>query len=411
MLSFAWSDLRSREHHRASIEPGKVVVGGVGTFGAKGKTLVGHVSNGLAVIDVIGEGGMGLVYLARQQGSKEPRAIKIIGRDSKDDRTIVARFKREAQVLRLLDHPNIVKVLDFGQLHDELFIAMEFINGPDLQTLVKEDGPLDLLPGLGLLRDVAGAVRYAHAKHVVHRDLKPGNIMLSSRDTARSKVIDFGLVKLMGEEAITKLTMENQIVGSPLYIAPEQAKGIDAITEAADVYALAGVAYFIFTGSPVFPSAEGTRVIDVLRAQCLQEPPRLTSRRDDIPEFLDTLLLACLAKDPGHRPFAEELYLHLSRLYDEEAAKQSAASAPAPTGADASAVRLGAQIWTTSDATGKASNELWREVLVSEIEDSVFSLGQGHGIAPSHWTRDSANCWRASKRCMRTSTLWRSRKH
>jgi serine/threonine-protein kinase len=184
---------------------------------------------------------------------------------------------------------------------------------------------MSLASGLQLLRDIAAALRYAHSQGVVHRDLKPANIVLRDEDPGQCKIIDFGLVRVLDDKQLTKLTKEGQLLGSPLYLSPEQGQTREELSGAADVYALAGIAYFLFSGSPVFPEEEHETLISLVLAHLHTAPEKLSERwpTADISDFLDQLLLDCLAKDPGQRPSAEEMVMQLERLYSEELSKLS----------------------------------------------------------------------------------------
>ncbi|MCA9542662.1 MAG: serine/threonine protein kinase, partial [Myxococcales bacterium] len=183
---------------------------------------------------------------------------------------------REALVLGRLRHPGIVDVIDYGHLENGWpFLILEFVEGGDLEALLNRSGPLSLQAGLDVLLQLARVLEYAHAQGVVHRDLKPGNILLRSGDHRLVKVIDFGLAKLMSAEMLTRLTTDGQIMGSPHYMAPEQAMGLPDISGAADIYALAGIAYVVMSGRPVFDSDSP---LGLVFAQARHQPERLAQR-------------------------------------------------------------------------------------------------------------------------------------
>ncbi len=336
--------------------------------------LIGQVVAGLRVRQLLGSGGMGQVYLADQIDLGTVRALKVIDATYRDDERVLARFRREAKVLSRLHHDHIIQVLDFGELGDgTLFLSMEFIDGGDLETYLRTHGAMDLVGGLRILRDIADAVRYAHGENVLHRDLKPGNIVLRAGDASQAKIIDFGLVTLVGPDRATKLTEANMVVGSPLFMAPEQIQGVEDLTGAVDVYALAGLAYALFTGDSVFRSDDHASVLSMVRAHCYDEPVRLSARNPQcvIPEFLDTLLLACLAKNPEHRPSAEEVSFHFARLYNE-AIQTTASRAIARPNADADIAEM---LW--SDAVMPRTPEQGRlDALGKQIEEVLLALGE-----------------------------------
>ena len=259
---------------------------------------------------------MGVVYLARQIDLDLQRALKVVRADFQSEAAI-KRFRREALAMSRLHHQSIVQILDLGQLDNGWpYLAMEYVDGPDLQRYVDERGPQPLATGLLILRQLAAALSYAVVKGVVHRDLKPQNIVLRNGDPEQVKVIDFGLAKVLSDEQLTRLTEEGQILGSPLYMAPEQAAG-SKVGPPADVYALAGIAYFLLSGDSVFTESKYRNAIKLVVAHCHNAPERLSSRCPELqcPPLLDNLLMASLDKKPENRPTAEELVGHFDRLY------------------------------------------------------------------------------------------------
>src|SRR5688572_25008247 len=206
-------------------------------------TLVGQVVDGHELIRVLAAGGMGEVYLARHMRLGVLRAIKVIRDNQREDANAAERFSQEAQVLSRLQHNSIVQIIEFGELDNGWpFLAMEYVEGPNLDQLVEGLGPLGLADALLVLEQIASALDYAHRQNVVHRDLKPANVLLRGGDVRQVKVIDFGLARTLSD-ARARLTAQGQMVGSPLYMAPEQAEGSLDASSAVDSYALAGVAY------------------------------------------------------------------------------------------------------------------------------------------------------------------------
>lgn len=283
--------------------------------------LIGQDLGGYKIQSLLGNGGMGQVYLAQQSGLDMTRVVKVVRGQHRCNDEVLARFRRESQVLSRLHHNHIIQVLDAGESTEgELFMAMEYIEGADLEDIVASRGPMSLRAALCVLRDLADALRYGHARGIVHRDLKPGNVMLRDGDPRQSKLIDFGLVRIVRDPGLTKLTKEDQMIGSPLYMSPEQAQSVEQLTGAVDVYALGGLAYFLLSGEAPFRLRDHGSLIQMVRAHCSVTPTALSERcpEVEIPAFLDKLLLACLDKNPERRPSAEELGLHLERLHAEE---------------------------------------------------------------------------------------------
>jgi serine/threonine protein kinase len=274
--------------------------------------MVGQVVDGHELVRHVATGGMGEVYLGRHLRLGVPRAIKVIRDDQRADRIAAERFVREARVLSSLQHNAIVQIVEFGELSNSWpFLVMEYVDGPNLDQCVDARGPFALGDALVVLEQIASALAYAHKKRVVHRDLKPANVLLRAGDLRQVKVIDFGIAYMLSAATISRLTAEGQMLGSPLYMAPEQANGSLDVTPAVDSYALAGIAYRLLSGSPVFP---GRKLIGLIVAHAAETPERLSVRCPQIPRLLDDLIYACLAKQPEARPPLDELANSLAHL-------------------------------------------------------------------------------------------------
>lgn len=250
----------------------------------------------------LGAGGMGEVYLAEHLLLRRPCAIKLIRPDRAGDAQQLRRFEREAKATATLTHPNTVQVYDYGHAADGTFYyVMEYLPGLTLEQLVERHGPLPASRGIHFLRQVCGALREAHAIGLIHRDIKPGNVMVCERggkyDTA--KLLDFGLVVPLGSNpASDKLTQEGAIAGTPAYMSPEQASGQDEIDSRSDIYSVGALAYFLLTGQPPFV---GRSSVQVLAAHLYESPPPLTAHRPEVPRDLETVILRCLAKKSADR--------------------------------------------------------------------------------------------------------------
>ena len=254
----------------------------------------------------LGEGGMGVVYRASHGMLRRPTAIKLLlpDRAGKDD---LARFEREVRRTAMLTHPNTVTVFDYGRTSDGVFYyAMELLEGATLHEIVEVDGSQPEERVIHLLEQAAASLAEAHDAGLIHRDVKPGNIMVVDRGGISDlvKVVDFGLVKDVGiragDGAEAALTMANAITGTPLYIAPETVIAPDSVDARADLYALGAVGYWLLTGTHVF---SGNSIVEVF-AHHLHSQPEAPSARLGAPVAadLETLLLACLAKRPEDRP-------------------------------------------------------------------------------------------------------------
>ncbi len=278
------------------------------------------------LVEKIGEGGMGAVYRASHALLRRPTAIKILPPERAGEMDL-ARFEREVQMTSLLTSPHTVSVYDYGRTPDGLFYyAMEFLDGIDLEELVRRDGPMPPARVVHVLRQVCEALGEAHAIGLIHRDIKPANILLCQRggrpDVA--KVVDFGLVKNLSA-VDARVTLENTAVGTPHYMAPEALQTPDRIDARSDVYALGATAYFLLTGTTVF---EGT--LADLMTKLLRDDPVAPSLRlgRPIPASIEALVVAALAKSPEARPESVEAV---------QAALTGAADVPAWSTAEAAA--------------------------------------------------------------------------
>lgn len=242
-----------------------------------------------------GQGGMGTVYRALDLATGEPVAVKIVARA---DGANGARFEREVEVLSRLSHPAIVRYVAHGDGPgaNEAFLAMEWIEGPSLRERLAR-GPLSVEETARCALAIARGLAAAHAAGIVHRDVKPGNVMLAGGSVEQVKIVDFGVAR----PAVKKdeITIAGSVVGTVGYMAPEQARGARAVGPSADVYALGCVIFKCLTGRLAFP---GDEVVAVLVKVVLEDAPRLSSLRPDVPRWLDDLVAAMLAREPEYRP-------------------------------------------------------------------------------------------------------------
>jgi serine/threonine protein kinase len=250
----------------------------------------------------IGEGGMGVVYRATHAMLKRPAAIKLLLKERASEADLV-RFEREVQLTSRLAHPNTVSIFDYGRTSDGVFYyAMEYLDGMDLDRLIKTDGPLEAPRAIHILAKVCGALSEAHALGLIHRDIKPANIVLTERvdEPDVVKVVDFGLVRTLERNPGASDFTAATIIGTPLYLAPEAVTSPATVDGRADLYAVGAVAYFLLTGQPVF---EATTVLEMCSKHLL-EPPIPPSKRlgKVLATDLETLVLACLAKNREARP-------------------------------------------------------------------------------------------------------------
>jgi serine/threonine-protein kinase len=265
----------------------------------------------------IGAGGMGDVYLAEHALLRRPCAIKLIRPDRAGDPHRIARFEREVQATATLTHPNTVQVFDYGRTDDGTFYyVMEYLPGLTLDQLVKHQGPLPVERTIHILRQVCGALNEAHAIGLIHRDIKPGNIIVCDRGGLRdvAKLLDFGIVQgpdIVGVESKDpKLTQEGSIAGTPTFMSPEQAAGQQDVDARSDIYSLGAVTYFLLTGQPPFLR---DTVMRTLAAHIAEPVVPLQRLRSDLQSDLQAVVLRCLEKNPADRfPDATSLQLALT---------------------------------------------------------------------------------------------------
>jgi serine/threonine protein kinase len=252
---------------------------------------------------VVADGGMGRVYQALDMQDKSGVAVKVLHQDVARDQVAVERFKREYEVSKLLPHEHIVDVRDFQETEDKSYaIVMEYLEGEELRTLIKREKRLPPERIVRMLAQVAIGLDSAHRQRLVHRDLKPDNLFLcGTREGDIVKVLDFGSVKDKSSMA-KKLTVVGTTIGSPFYMAPEQAQGLDTLDARADVWALAAITYECITGNVPFQGVNGPSILLAILTKD-PEPPTLVGKDSQwpIPPSIDDLMEVALAKNPNIR--------------------------------------------------------------------------------------------------------------
>src|SRR4051812_31294296 len=246
---------------------------------------------GYRVEGVLGQGGMGVVYEATQLSLNRTVALKLLAGQLGDDPAFRERFRREGLLQAQIDHPNIVTVYEAGDTDEGLFLAVRLVRGPNLKDMIIAR-ELDAGRSLRILTPIADALDAAHAEGLIHRDIKPQNILISGRDHAY--LADFGLTKAPGEKSLTKT---GQFVGTLDYISPEQIRGKPA-SKQSDIYALAAVLYECLSGVGPYPKDSEAAV---LYAHMSDEPPSVTEARPDLPAALDAVIRKAMAKEPEAR--------------------------------------------------------------------------------------------------------------
>ena len=255
-----------------------------------------HIA-GCRIESVAGRGGMGIVYRATQLSLGRPVALKLIAPEHAADSGFRERFQRESRMAAAIDHPNVVPVYRAGQDLGRLYLTMRFVEGSDLRTLLRRQGRLEPHRAVAIVEQVAAGLEAAHDHGLVHRDVKPGNVLTAvRREREHAYLTDFGLTSERSDAG--ELTATGMAIGTAAYIAPEQARG-ERVDGRADVYALAGVLFRCLTGSLPY---ERTTEADTLVAHLHDPPPRLRELAPELPAALEETLVRALAKRPADRP-------------------------------------------------------------------------------------------------------------
>src|SRR6202167_1585152 len=272
------------------------------------------------VLSRIGTGGMADVYLARDQLLGRQVAVKLLHHRFAEDQEFVERFRREASSAAGLSHPHVVAIFDRGEWDGTYYIAMEYLPGRSLKTVVRERGPLDPVSAIDIVIQILRAARSAHRRGVIHRDLKPHNVILD--EEGRARVTDFGIARAGASD----MTLTGSIMGTAQYLSPEQAQGY-AVSDASDLYSVGVILYELLTGVVPF---EGESAVAIAFKQVSATPRPPSELNPALPPSLDAVVLRALAKDPAQRyADADELIAALQRERD---------ALPALSGAPAAAV-------------------------------------------------------------------------
>ncbi|MCA8988206.1 MAG: protein kinase [Planctomycetaceae bacterium] len=250
----------------------------------------------------LGAGAMGTVYRGEHAMLQRPTAIKLLNVDKVTEETI-KRFEREVQITCQLNNPHTIAIYDYGRTPDNIFYyAMEYLDGMDLQDLVTNYGPIDEARAIFILLQICESLHEAHSLGLVHRDVKPANIMINNRGGVPDlvKVLDFGLVKALDEKKEAALTTNNSLTGTPLYISPEGIQNPNLVDARSDLYAVGAIGYFLVTGQPVF---EASTLMELCQHHIAKDPPPLKDRTtQQLSEEFELALRTCLAKERNKRP-------------------------------------------------------------------------------------------------------------
>lgn len=334
------------------------------------------------ILERLGEGGSGQVFKARHLRLDRVVALKVIRRELLTDAEVVRRFQREIQVTAQLDHPNIIRAYDAGLVGSTYVLAMEYVEGIDLARLIKRSGPLPVDRASAYIRQAALGLQHAHERGLVHRDIKPNNLLVTGtlaqttgallRTAPQVKIVDLGLARLQkatGQEATSLVTPQDQLMGTPDYMAPEQALNFHSADTRADVYSLGCTLFYLLTGRPPFPA--GMLAEKLLQHQQMS-PPDLRKLRPDVPPGLPRVLSKCLAKRPKDR------YQTPGALAEALAALERPGVVP----------RWLESCWQRKRIAGAALLLLGALALIGWGKQNESEPRQGHPTEPSAWTLD-----------------------
>ncbi len=301
-----------------------------------------------AVIEPVGSGGMAEVYRARDELLGREVAIKVLSERLARDPTFVERFRREAQSAAGLSHPNIVSLYDYGSEGDTYFIVMEYIEGRTLDEVIREHGPLMPERAAEIASDVAAALQRAHTSGLVHRDIKPGNIMIT--DSGQTKVTDFGIARALSSERDATMTQAGMVIGTAAYLSPEQAQG-EPVDARSDVYALGVVLYEMLTGKTPFT---GDTPLSIAYKHVREDAPAPSRANAEVPKDLDAITLKAMAKEPSARfNSADDMKADLQRFLGG----QSVHAAPATSAQTSVMAASGTQVLSQTDALYEEDSE------------------------------------------------------
>ncbi len=256
--------------------------------------MIGRVIKGrYKLIDELGRGSFATVYIARDTKNNRIYAVKVMHNEFSDDGELLARFQREAHILSQLSDHHIVRVFDYGDEIDIHYIVMDYIDGQNLKYHILTHGPMDAFRALDYARQIAEGLDTAYKHGVVHRDIKPQNIVINSKDVV--KITDFGLAR--SRETVT-LTQSNVFMGTAYYIPPEQAESGRSADTRSDLYSVAAVLFEMLTGRPPF---EGETAVDIVIKHMNEKVPSICRIRPDLPPEMDTFMQKAMAKSPKDR--------------------------------------------------------------------------------------------------------------
>ena len=325
--------------------------------------------NRYRVIGLLGTGGMARVYRARDELLGREVALKVLSERLSSDRSFVERFRREAQNAAGLNHPNIVALYDYGDEENRYFIVMELIEGRSLSEVLDEDGALMPERAAEIARDTANGLGRAHEAGIVHRDIKPHNIMITNN--GQTKVTDFGIARALGGDAEATMTQTGMVIGTAAYLSPEQAQG-NPVDARSDVYSLGCVLHEALTGDAPF---SGDTPLSIAYKHVRETPERASAVNSDVPEALDAIVMKAMSKNPDNRyANANEMAEDLDRFL----AGQRVEATPflgATRVTDQSGTRVMSETQVYDDYPDEEPSKTGKYVLISLLVLGLLALG------------------------------------
>jgi serine/threonine protein kinase len=358
----------------------------------------GHVLGGFEILQEVKRGGMGVIYKARQLGFDRLVALKVIAPERLGHADVTQRFHREVRAAALLNHPNIVTVFHTDLSGPHPYLAMEFVPGIDLHTLVKKAGPLSIADACRYARQVARGLQHASEQGLVHRDIKPANLMVTPSPLDRPegaghaeeplvKILDMGLARVVTPDEAGEgghLTRTGELLGTPDFMAPEQGEDARNADTRCDIYSLGGTLYFLLVGQVPFP---GQNLMQKLRRQLTEDPPSPAAARPDVPVALDALIRRMMARDPRQRPQtpaevieALDAILHEPEAWTPDGPSEIVAHGPHPGLPSPSSQRLPRPVLAHPGGVQAMCLSGDGQVLLSGGQDETLRLWDAHRL-------------------------------